>query len=107
MNFLEGTHPALTLPAPLAARPRITAGVRPEDVEVSLVERPGWCPARVYVVEAMGNESFLRLQADATQITARVPVDLSLDFDQIVWFRPRPDKLHFFDPQTTEAVRCD
>jgi multiple sugar transport system ATP-binding protein len=107
MNFLQGTHPAVTLPAALSARPHITAGVRPEDVEVSLAPQPGWCPARVYVIEAMGNESFLRLQADAAQITARVPAGMAVDFDQSVWFRLRPDKLHFFDPQTTEAVRCD
>jgi multiple sugar transport system ATP-binding protein len=104
MNFLEGTHPVLKLPTTLAGRPGITAGVRPEDVEVSLVERQDWCPARVYVVEAMGNESFVRLQSDSIQITARVPVDLALDFDQNVWFRPCPDKLHFFDSRTTEAL---
>ena len=107
MNFLDSTHPALTLPKPLAGRPRITIGVRPEDIDVSLVERASWCPARVYVIESMGNESFLRLQVDSIQITARVPVDTAVDFDQTVWFRPRPDRLHFFDSQTTEAVRCD
>jgi multiple sugar transport system ATP-binding protein len=84
----------------------LTAGVRPEDIEVSLVEQPDWRPARVYVVESMGNESFVRLQTDSGQITARVPVDLNLDFDQTVWFRPRPGKLHFFDPKTTEAAPC-
>ena len=46
-------------------------------------------------------------EAERAQITARVPVDLSVDFDQTVWFHPRSDKVHFFDPQTTEAVRCD
>jgi multiple sugar transport system ATP-binding protein len=97
MNFLDSAHP-------LVGRPGLIAGVRPEDIEVSVVERQGWSAARVYVVESMGNESFVRLQVDSIQITARVPVDLPLDFDQTVWFRPRPDKLHFFDSQTTEAV---
>ena len=71
---------------------------------MSLVERQDWCPARVYVVESMGNESFVRLQSDSIQVTARVAVDLPLDFDQTVWFRPRPGKLHFFDSQSTEAI---
>jgi multiple sugar transport system ATP-binding protein len=97
MNFLDSAHP-------LVGRPGLIAGVRPEDIEVSVVERQGWSAARVYVVESMGNESFVRLQVDSIQITARVPVDLPLDFDQTVWFRPRPDKLHFFDSQTKEAV---
>ncbi len=90
-----------------AERPGLIAGVRPEDVDVSLTERPGWRCARVYVVEAMGNESFVRLQTDSEQITARVAVDLPVDFDQTVWFRPRLEKVHFFDSKTREAVRCD
>jgi multiple sugar transport system ATP-binding protein len=112
MNFFEGRlengmviHPAMSVPAPLAARPRLTIGVRPEDVEVSVVEQTGWNPARVYVVESMGNESFVRLNADSAQITARVPVDMGLDFDQTVWFRARPDKARFFDSETKEAVK--
>ena len=78
--------------------------MRPEDVEVSLERREGWSAARVYVVEAMGSESFTRLQSDSRQITARVPPDLPLDFDQIVWFRPRPEKLRYFDTRTGEAT---
>ena len=89
-----------------AERPGLIAGVRPEDVEVSLADQPGWRCARVYVVEAMGDGDFVRLQAGADQITARVAVDLPVDFDQTVWFRPRPEKVHFFDSKTQEAVRC-
>ncbi len=100
MNFLDSAHPALKL----SGREGITVGVRPENIEVSLVERQDWCPARVYVVESMGNESFVRLESDSIRITARIPVDLALDFDQTVWFRPCPGKLHFFDSQSTEAV---
>ena len=111
MNFLEGrlengmvVHPAMSIPAPVAVRPRLTIGVRPEDVEVSPVEQAGWSPARVYVVESMGNESFVRLNAESAQLTARVPVDMALDFDRMVWFRIRPGKARFFDTEKTEAV---
>ncbi len=96
MNFLEGVRDGA----------RVITGFRPEDVEVSLTERADWTPARVYVVEAMGNESFARLQAGPAQVTARLHADAALDYDQAVWFRPRPDKIHFFDPQTKEALRC-
>jgi multiple sugar transport system ATP-binding protein len=96
MNFLEGERNG----------ERVIMGFRPEDVEVSLTARADWTPARVYVVEAMGNESFARLDAGPAQVTARLPADAALDYDQAVWFRPRPDKVHFFDPQTKEALPC-
>ena len=56
-----------------------------------------------YAVTAPGSiDAFQQVQ-----ITARVAVDLPVDFDQTVWFRPRPEKVHYFDSQTSEAVRCD
>ena len=94
MNFLHGRRGD----AP------VILGVRPEDVEVSVTGREGWSPARVYVVESTGNESFVRLDAEGTQITARVPAETPLDFDQTVWFRARPDKIRYFDPHTKESV---
>jgi multiple sugar transport system ATP-binding protein len=94
MNFLEGRRGD----AP------VIAGVRPEDVEVSLIACEGWSPARVYVVESTGNESFAILDAEGVHITVRVPAETPLDFDQTVWFRPRPDKIRYFDPRTKDAI---
>jgi multiple sugar transport system ATP-binding protein len=91
--------------AAIGARTELTLGARPEDVEFSLVERPGWLPARVYVTEEMGNETFVRLSADSAHLTARVPADTPVDFDQRVWFHLRADKLHLFDSANTEAIR--
>jgi multiple sugar transport system ATP-binding protein len=111
MNLIEGGIEAgcfvcLGFSLPLdgvADRPRMTAGVRPEHVEISTAERPGWHPATVYVSEDMGNETFVRLAAGATQIAARVPAGVNLNFDDRVWFRPRADKVHLFD---TGGKRC-
>ncbi len=74
-----------------------TLGVRPEDVELSMTEQPGWKPARVYVTEEMGNETLVRLAVDDSHITARAAAGARLDFDMPVWFRFREDKLHWFD----------
>ncbi len=94
MNFLDGRRGD----AP------VIQGVRPEDVEISPIACAGFSPARVYVVESTGNESFVRLDAEGTLVTARVPAETPLDFDQTVWFRARPDKIHYFDPQTKESL---
>jgi len=44
-------------------RPGVTLGIRPEDVEFSAGEQPGWRECRVYVTEAMGNETIVKLSA--------------------------------------------
>jgi multiple sugar transport system ATP-binding protein len=75
----------------------VRIGVRPEDVELSLTDRPGWSAARVYVTEEMGNENLVVLNYDGDRVTARVPSDMRLDFDTPVWFCFRPDKIHRFD----------
>lgn len=74
-----------------------TLGVRPEDVELSLTEQPGWTAARVYVTEEMGNETLVRLAVEGSHITARAPAGTRLDFDTTVWFRFAAGKLHWFD----------
>lgn len=77
-----------------------TLGVRPEDVELSTTEQSGWTPSRVYVTEEMGNETLVRLAVGDSHITARASADARLDFDTPIWFRFRPEKLHWFDEQT-------
>jgi len=82
----------------------VILGVRPEDIEVSREAQPDWQPARVWVVEEMGNESFVVLHAGDTRVTVRVPAGARFDLDQPVWFRAAPGKTHRFDPKTTEAL---
>jgi multiple sugar transport system ATP-binding protein len=88
----------------LIATPDATLGVRPEDVELSMTAQPDWIPARVYVTEEMGSETLVVLSTEADQITARAPAGSKLDFDTPVWYRFRPDKLHWFDKATGERI---
>jgi multiple sugar transport system ATP-binding protein len=92
------------LSAALGNHSQVTLGVRPEDVEVSIVEQPGWQAARVYVAEEMGNETLVRLSVDSLQMTARVPADVKIAFDQSVWFRLNSARLHLFDSVTERAI---
>jgi len=81
----------------LIAKGGETLGVRPEDVELSPAARPDFSPARVYVSEEMGNETIVVISDGATQITARAPAGIRLDFDAEVWYRFRTGKIHRFD----------
>ena len=84
----------------LIEEPDAIVGVRPEDVDVSTSEQPGWSPGRVYVTEEMGNETIVVLSDGAKRITTRAAAGARLDFDTPVWYRFRPEKLHRFEKVT-------
>ncbi len=82
----------------------VVIGVRPEDVELSATEQPGWSTARVYVTEEMGNETIVVIHDGSQNVTVRVPTGIRLDFDTPVWFRFREEKLHRFHKTTGARV---
>jgi multiple sugar transport system ATP-binding protein len=100
MNLL----PSHLAPSPDPSR-ELTLGIRPEDVEFSPVVQPGYTPARVWVTEDLGNETLIRLALDDLHLTLRAPSGTRADFDSTAWFRIRPEKIHWFDSRTTEALR--
>jgi ABC-type sugar transport system ATPase subunit len=84
----------------------LTLGIRPEDVEFSLTEQaPGWTAARVWVTEDLGNETLIRLSLDGAFVTLRAPAGTRAEIDSLAWFRIRPEHVHWFDSQTTVAIR--
>jgi multiple sugar transport system ATP-binding protein len=81
-----------------------TLGIRPEDVEISMTEQPGFSTGRVWVTEEMGNETLVVIAAGDRKITARASCDTRIDFDVPVWFRFREDKKHWFDRTTGQRI---
>ncbi len=87
----------------------LTMGVRPEH----LVERShadGTAPAdsaipvTVDVIELLGNEIFVYLNNVAATLTARMDPGIRLTRGQQIEVVAPPDKLHFFDPTTEQAL---
>ncbi|HTB09920.1 MAG TPA: ABC transporter ATP-binding protein [Bryobacteraceae bacterium] len=89
----------------IGPRREITLGIRPEHIDFAAVEQPDWTQARVWVAEDLGNETLLRLSLDDTHISLRAPAGTRADFDAPAWFRIRRDNIHWFDSNTTEAIR--
>jgi multiple sugar transport system ATP-binding protein len=120
MNFIEGrvgasermfTSDDLMLPLPdtlieqLNNQERITLGIRPEHVHVSIAEQQGWTPATVYVTELMGNETFVFLRlSGGEKIIARAAADFRAELEMPVWIRFETDKAAFFDADSGEAI---
>jgi multiple sugar transport system ATP-binding protein len=71
-------------------------GIRPEHLTVLTHPSPGSLPARVYVSEPVGSDTYLVLQAGAHRLTARAQAGTAYTFDQAVWCIPDPQHLYFF-----------
>ena len=88
----------------------VTMGIRPEH----LVERsrlPGNVPAdmsipvTVDVIELLGNEIFVYLVNAGALLTARMDPTVKLTRGAQIEVSAEPDKLHFFDPVTEDAIK--
>lgn len=81
---------------------RVTLGIRPEHVHVSLEEQTGWLHASVYVTELMGNETFVFLQLGGAKIIARAPADFRAEPETQVRVRLEMDRAAFFDAESDD-----
>jgi multiple sugar transport system ATP-binding protein len=88
----------------------VTMGIRPEH----LAERSRangsigpdmTIPVKVDVIELLGNEIFVYLDASGMTITARMDPETRLERGQDIEVAANPDKLHFFDPKSEAAIR--
>ena len=82
----------------------LTLGIRPEHIQVLSEPHDGAVPARVYVTELMGNETFVFLSVGETRLIARAPADFRAEFESEVWLRMATTKAHFFDPSTGNRI---
>jgi multiple sugar transport system ATP-binding protein len=81
-------------------------GFRPEDLQLANGAEGGGVrfPAKVEVVEYLGNQELLHADAEGNEIVALVPSDREVKVGQNVEFAIPTDKLHLFDPETEESL---
>jgi multiple sugar transport system ATP-binding protein len=63
----------------------IKIGIRPEDVQVSVLQRDGWQQVQALVVEPMGSEMLVTLERDGQRLVARAAADLPVEPNTSVW----------------------
>jgi multiple sugar transport system ATP-binding protein len=77
----------------------VTMGIRPEHIHVHTEPEDGAIPARVYVTELMGNETFVFLSLGPHKLIARAPADFRADVESTVWLRLETEKAHYFEKE--------
>jgi multiple sugar transport system ATP-binding protein len=116
MNFIDGRVENGTFVSPdinfsLAqtetSRGEVTLGIRPEHIQVLFEPLAGALPARVYVTELMGNETFVFLSLGETRLIARAPADFRAEFESKVWVMADTSKAHLFDSSSGNRISRD
>jgi multiple sugar transport system ATP-binding protein len=81
-------------------------GFRPEDLEIAGGDTNGAVrfPAKVEVVEYLGNQELLHADAEGHEIVAIVSSEQKVQVGDNVEFTIANDKLHLFDPETEESL---
>ncbi|HEY0763400.1 MAG TPA: ABC transporter ATP-binding protein [Pyrinomonadaceae bacterium] len=93
MNFIDGAQ--------------LTVGIRPEHIQVLSQPQDGAIPAKVYVTEQMGNETFVFLTVGTNRLIARAPAEFRAEDESGVWITINQDKAHFFDRVSGEKRVTD
>lgn len=105
---LEASVGGHAFPAPAglkdyAGQP-VLAGIRGENVTPSAAGQPGAVPATVKVVEPLGAQLLITVTVEGTEFKVVAPNDFAVAEDARLWLRPAPDKVRWFDPDTTRAI---
>jgi multiple sugar transport system ATP-binding protein len=83
----------------------VLLGFRPEHLDlVHQGDAALRIPAKVDVVEYLGNEELLHAQMEGAEIVALVPSDRQVSAGAQVEFTVPADKLHLFDPESEKSL---
>jgi len=85
---------------------KIKIGVRPEHLKMTLTANKNLSAikARVEVIELMGNESYVYLQTEQSQVTVRTNEFSDMKPDSEIFFEPDYARMHFFDLETGNVI---
>jgi len=79
----------------------VALGIRPEHIHVFTQPQDNAIPARVYVTELMGNETFVFLSVGGQKLIARAAADFRAEVESTVWIQLDTRKVHFFAKRQT------
>jgi len=79
-------------------------GVRPENVAILEQSDGSALPAEVYVSEALGNETLVRLQMAGQELVARADANYEPAIGGHVWVKPDLRRAHLFDARTDQLI---
>jgi len=91
-----------------AGKPKVTLGIRPEDLSIVLGEPGGEADTvvagEVYVVEPLGRDDLIDVQIGQSHVNVLVNPGLGLRLGDPVRLKFNMEKAQFFDPETEQSL---
>lgn len=81
-----------------------TYGIRSEDITLSLTPVDGAIKGEIFVIEPLGDRSYVDVQLGEQLIKVRADPDFEAFSDDAVWLTFDNDRAHLFDIDSEEAV---
>ena len=108
MNFIAATKAGdgkwlvagVTMDGPSSTKDRLEFAIRPEDVDI----RPGGLKATARVVEPLGAHTLVTCDVAGMPFRAVLDSDVRVAVGDELGLVPIPDRVRWFDPETTMAV---
>lgn len=86
--------------APAFNQKKVITSIRPENIDISINEKPGWLKMQLETVQPMGSETIMQVSNEELRITAIKSGFFHMDVDQPVWLKIDPNFFNFFDPDS-------
>lgn len=87
-----------------ASSAELILGIRPEYVEVSPREIPGWMMGKCLMIEPMGNRQNILIEIDDKKVRAKIPLNVKVERGKTLWFNLPKKWIKIFDKKTTEKI---
>jgi multiple sugar transport system ATP-binding protein len=92
--------------AALPAAPRFTLGIRPKSLVLGPAGAPGRLAGRVHTFEMLGDVTLASIELGQGDLAFKIgDAGLRLGLDEPVTVSFEPDKVHFFDAETSKRIR--
>lgn len=82
----------------------ILLGIRPEHIRVVMAPEPDAIPARVFVLEPIGSQQLLTVEAGGETLKVMTPVEFHAAPGAPVWLRLQPERIRLMDARTGGAL---
>jgi multiple sugar transport system ATP-binding protein len=79
-------------------------GVRHKDIQVTHQNGAGSIPAKIYAVEPTGDVTFVHVDLGPNRLVASADPSFTANPNDPIYLRFDPNRLHFFDAETDQAV---
>jgi len=80
-------------------------GIRPNDLMVSKEKSENCCvPSEVYIYEHLGDRTILTVRVGKQTLLIETSPEFKADMGEVIWIGYNPDKIHFFNKETGNAI---